>query len=95
MAVYVIYQIVNYAMSIYYYILFASVLVTWFPDIQRTAIGRFLFKVSDPYFSIFRRFLPALRIGGGYLDLSPIVALLVWRVFVVSGVLYLFQLALK
>jgi YggT family protein len=81
-----IYNIVFYAMQIYYYLLFISVLVTWFPDIQRTFIGRTLYNLTEPYFGIFRRFIPAVRLGGGYMDFSPIVALLVWRLFVVSGV---------
>ncbi|MBL0389465.1 YggT family protein [Tumebacillus sp. ITR2] len=84
-----IYTIIMYAMQIYYYLLFISVLVTWFPDIQRTAVGRILFKLTEPYFGIFRRFIPAVRLGGGYMDFSPIVALIVWRMFVVSGVSWL------
>jgi uncharacterized protein YggT (Ycf19 family) len=30
--------------------------------------------VTDPYLNLFRRILPAVRLGAGALDLSPIVA---------------------
>jgi uncharacterized protein YggT (Ycf19 family) len=82
-------MIIVYAMRIYSYLLFASVLVTWFPDIQRTTLGRLLHRITEPYFSVFRRFIPSVRLGGGYIDFSPVVGLLVWDVFVMSGVIYL------
>ena len=38
---------------------------------------RFVSEVTDPYLNFFRRFIPAVRIGPGALDLSPIVGVLV------------------
>ena len=35
---------------------------------------KFVSDVTDPYLNLFRRILPPVRIGGGALDLSPIVA---------------------
>ncbi|KEO80933.1 YggT family protein [Tumebacillus flagellatus] len=81
-------------MDIYYYVLFASIILTWIPDIQRTIVGRILYRITEPYLGIFRRFIPAVRLGGGYMDFSPIVALFVWRVFVENGVRWLLLKAL-
>ncbi|PWK04953.1 YggT family protein [Tumebacillus permanentifrigoris] len=81
--------IIVYAMRLYSYLLFASVLVTWFPDIQKSTIGRLLYRITEPYFGIFRRFIPSVRLGGGYMDFSPVVALIVYDLFVQRGVIYL------
>jgi len=73
---------------IYYYqfVLIARVLMSWVPDIERTKVGEILYKLTEWYLGLFRRFIPSLPLGGGYLDFSPIVALLAWQ-FVDDGVL--------
>jgi YggT family protein len=38
------------------------------------AVLNFVREVTDPYLNLFRRFMPALRVGGAGLDLSPMVA---------------------
>ena len=37
----------------------------------------FIRDVTDPYLNLFRRFMPAVRFGGGAIDLSPMVAMFV------------------
>ncbi|ASS75839.1 hypothetical protein CIG75_13185 [Tumebacillus algifaecis] len=73
------------ALELYRYVLIARVLMSWVPDVERTSFGRILYKVTEPYLSIFRRIVPPLPLGGGYIDLSPIVAIFAW-LFVQSGV---------
>jgi YggT family protein len=81
------YTIINYVLlflSFYTYVLIARVLMSWVPDVERTSFGRALYKITEPYLGIFRRFIPPLPLGGAYLDLSPIVAIFAWS-FVESG----------
>lgn len=74
-------SIINLAFEIYQYILIARILMSWVPDMERTSLGQLLYKITEPYLSIFRRFIPPL----GFIDLSPIVAIFA---------LYLIQLGL-
>lgn len=41
---------------------------------------RFFYQLTEPFLAPFRSFVPPLRVGaGGYLDFSPILALIVLR----------------
>lgn len=75
-------------LNLYWYCLFARILMSYFPDVERTAVGRFLFKATEPYFAPFRRVIPPLGIGGMYIDLSSVVALIAYY-FVEQGVVFL------
>jgi YggT family protein len=77
-----IYSIVNQFFNIYSIVLIIYVLSSWFPNFRDTPVGVFLAKVSEPYLSVFRRFIPPI---GGMIDISPIVALFVLH-FVELGV---------
>jgi uncharacterized protein YggT (Ycf19 family) len=71
---------VNTLFLVYLICVFAYIITSWIPlpyNIWLNRVQRFLYDVVNPYLSIFRRFLPMLRIGGGGLDLSPIVGILV------------------
>jgi YggT family protein len=74
-------------MDIYSYLLIARILMSWVPDVERTSIGQILVRITEPYLGIFRRFIPPLPLGGGYIDFSPIVAIFAWT-FVEYGVVY-------
>ena len=67
--------------NIYFYILIAYVLLSWVPNARESFIGQWLGRISEPYLSIFRRFIPPI---GGILDISPIVALFALR-FIAYG----------
>jgi YggT family protein len=69
---------------VYTLVLFAYIITSWVrlpysPWLNR--IQRFLYEVSAPYLSIFRRILPSM----GPLDLSPLVATI--ALWFVAGVL--------
>ena len=71
---------VNTLFLVYLICVFAYIITSWIPlpyNIWLNRIQRFLYDIVNPYLSIFRRFLPMLRLGGGGLDLSPIVGILV------------------
>lgn len=69
-----------YFLQIYYYILFARIILSWFQasfyrNPTMSAIYRILYGLTEPVLSPLRRVLPAVRVGMGYLDLSPLVLL--------------------
>ena len=55
------------------------------PDPLRPAAS-FLYDVCEPFLRIFRGLLPALRLGGMGLDLSPLIAFLV--LYIVERVVF-------
>lgn len=69
-------RIANYLVQIYYWLMIAAVFATWVPAIHQTKIGQLLLRVTEPFFAIFRRFIPPL----GFIDLSPLIALFVYRI---------------
>jgi uncharacterized protein YggT (Ycf19 family) len=56
------------ALQYYYYILVASVLLSWIPDLKRSTIGRFIDKLANPYMRIFRGWIVI-----GVMDFTPIL----------------------
>jgi uncharacterized protein YggT (Ycf19 family) len=68
---------------VYLLVIFLYILLSWFRlpyNRWLAAFQTFLGDVVTPYLRIFRRFLPALRLGGLGLDLSPIIAILLLTV---------------
>jgi YggT family protein len=73
---------------VYLVLIFIRIIMSWIPRIpyNRVLSGvlKFVSDVTDPYLNLFRRFLPPVRLGGGALDLSPIVATFV--LIILSGI---------
>jgi YggT family protein len=69
---------VNTLIIVYIVLIFIRILMSWVPRMPYyrwlDAVLNFVREVTDPYLNLFRRFMPALRIGGAGLDLSPMVA---------------------
>ncbi len=59
------------AVNIYFYLIIASVLMSWIPSIKESRVGQFITSLTDPYLDIFRKFIPPL----GMIDISPIIAI--------------------
>ncbi len=66
-----LYTIVNYAFTVYQYMVIAYVLMSWVPQMRNTGIGQLLERLVEPFLAPFRRFIPTL----GVIDVSPIAAL--------------------
>ncbi|MDO3409219.1 YggT family protein [Saccharibacillus sp. CPCC 101409] len=77
--------------QIYSMLLIIYILMSWVPNVRESVVGVWLGKITEPYLSIFRRFIPPI---GGMLDISPIVAFFVLR-FVVAGLQYLIELLIQ
>ncbi|EGK13190.1 YggT family protein [Kroppenstedtia eburnea] len=84
-----IFQIVNTLFTIYQFMIFGYILLSWFPNGRESPIALFLARLVEPYLSIFRSFIPPL----GMIDISPIIALIALR-FVEQGVFFILQLIL-
>lgn len=65
-------QIVDKIFLVFMIMLFARILGSWIPELQRSRIMQFVSFYTDPYLNFFRRFIPPL----GMMDFSPIVAFL-------------------
>jgi YggT family protein len=65
--------IVDYAFTLYSFILLARVLVSWFPVDQYNPIVKVLYQLTEPLLAPIRRVLPQT----GAIDFSPIVAFVV------------------
>ena len=63
---------------VYLVLIFIRIIMSWIPRMPYnrylSAVLKFVSDVTDPYLNLFRRILPPVRLGGGALDLSPIVA---------------------
>jgi YggT family protein len=74
----VILHIVVEVIQLYILVLFVRIMLTWFPTNPWSGMGRFervLGRFTDPVLAPVRRVLPPLRVGGGAVDLSPLVVL--------------------
>lgn len=77
--------------QIYYYILLGRIILSFFqaafygnPALEQ--IYRLLYGLTEPLLAPLRRLIPPVRFGAGYLDLSPIVLLILLRV--VQGLVF-------
>jgi YggT family protein len=77
-------RVVCIVLSVYWLVLFARIILSWFPPPQG-GIGRSLFEliydVTEPVLRLVRGLLPPIRMGAMGLDLSPII------VFIALGIL--------
>ncbi|MFQ5574005.1 MAG: YggT family protein [Terriglobia bacterium] len=72
---------VNAAFQVYYVLLIVRIILSWVPvnpssDLAQSAL-RFVYDITEPYLALFRRLLPTFGLGGGGIDFSPIIAIIV------------------
>lgn len=70
-----------YFLQIYYFVIFGRIILSWFmmgPSGNRTLIRiyRVLYGLTEPILAPLRRIIPTVKFGMGYLDLSPLVLLI-------------------
>lgn len=66
-------------LQIYFYAVLVWVILSWIPTSSGHPLGKvsmFLDRIIFPVIMPLRRVIPPLRIGGGMLDLTPIVLLI-------------------
>ncbi len=67
------------AVQLYVYVLFARILLSWFPispGSPMATVFSVLYNITEPVLGPVRRLLPPLSFGGMGLDLSPIIVTL-------------------
>lgn len=72
-------------LEIYFYAVFAWVIFSWIRVSSTHPLGRvqnFLDRIIYPVILPIRRVVPPIRIGGGALDLSPIILLIGIRILI-------------
>ncbi|MDX2159760.1 MAG: YggT family protein [bacterium] len=66
--------LIYYVLSIFNFILLARVLLSWFPDIDRSnPLIRLVYDITEPVLQPIRNLLPQ----GFMLDLSPLIVFLI------------------
>ena len=81
-------NVIYLAITVYAWLIVARAVMSWLqlrPGTGAYRVYAVLGDVTEPYLSLFRRFIPVARIGGVGVDLSAAAALLV--LFVVLQVL--------
>ncbi|MBM7855243.1 YggT family protein [Desulfohalotomaculum tongense] len=68
---FIIYQAVDVAFEVYKVIIFARIILSFVKHNPYSPLIRFVYDMTEPYLSIFRRFIPPV----GMVDFSPIAAL--------------------
>ena len=51
-------------------------ILSWFPDMQNSSLGRALYNLTEPILAPFRQVVPMI----GQFDISPIVAIIVIQI---------------
>ncbi len=81
-------RLVAALLQLYGYFIIAYVLLSWFVPTSRSGaladVYRVLGSICEPYVGLFRRLIAVVSAGGGGLDLSPLVALIVLQI--VAGI---------
>lgn len=74
--------ILSQLIEVYSWLIIVSAILSWVPNISGTQnslvadISEVLHKITEPYLSLFSKFMPPL----GGIDFSPVVALLVLQI---------------
>lgn len=61
-------------LQVYYYLLIATILLSWFPDLRQTNWYRSLLQLTQPYLRLFRGLLVF-----GQLDFTPILGFIFYQ----------------
>lgn len=83
---YTLQSLLTTVFTVYQFMIFAYILMSWIPSIQQSTVGQMLGKLVEPYLGIFRKFIPPI----GMIDFSPIIALFALR-YILLGLLIVIQ----
>jgi YggT family protein len=91
--VYALAYVLKSALSIYFYIVIASAILSWVNPDPYNPIVRFLRGLTEPVYTRLRRLMPFLVVGG--IDLTPIVVILLIQFLQIGLVGNLMTLAMR
>ncbi len=61
-------------LEVYFYLMIATILLTWFPEATKTKWYRTLYQITSPYLRLFRGIVVI-----GQFDFTPIIGFLVYQ----------------
>lgn len=77
---------VKYAFEIFYILIIANCLLSWFPNVNRgNPLIRFIYETTEPFLNLFRRILPMSR--NLPIDFSPVIA--IFALFLIQKLVYM------
>jgi YggT family protein len=81
------FRFIDFLYQIFYYLILARVIFSFIPlnpyDTGHilNQVRRWVYRLTEPFLGPLRRVIPPVRLGAGYLDLSPFLALMgLWLV---------------
>jgi len=79
----IVFEFIIYILQIYIWIIFIRVILSWFrvsPVGVWAKIYKFIIDITEPFLIVFKKIIPTIKIGRGYLDISPIIAIVVIQI---------------
>ncbi len=73
--------LISTVIKIYSWVVIARVFVSWVSASPYNPIVRTIYLLTEPPIKKIRRFIPYLPVGAGYIDLSPLVLLIILQFF--------------
>lgn len=77
--------VIRWVLEAFVVVLLLRAVLSWFPDSPGSAlrpVHRALTAVTEPVLAPVRRVVPPVRLGGGYLDLSILILIVVLEILV-------------
>lgn len=65
---------VYYLLRVYFYVLIASILLSWLPEIKSSKFGQFVERLANPYMRIFRGIFVF-----GMFDFTPMIGIILYQ----------------
>ncbi len=78
-------NVIDLAFQIFYYALLIRIILSFFATTSHSShflyqLRMIVFKVTEPVLAPFRNLIPPIQVGAGYLDLSPLIALVLLNI---------------
>lgn len=69
-------ELIQLVITLYTFVLIARVFISWVSASPYNPIVRIIYALTEPILLPLRRIIPAIPLGMGYIDLSPLVLFL-------------------
>ena len=79
----IVFEFIIYILQIYIWVIFIRVVLSWFRVSLVGVWGRiykFIIDITEPFLIVFKKIIPTIKIGRGYIDISPIIAIVVIQI---------------
>ncbi len=78
-------NLIDLAFQVFYYALLIRIILTFFAATSHSShflyqLRMIVFKMTEPVLAPLRNLIPPIKAGAGYLDLSPLIALVLLNI---------------